>query len=92
MRKELKPKWKYLKDYYKRVIKQGKSGDPAHKKKKKFIYEASLAFLQTAQARRRTVGNLADSPDASDVGSEIDEPEADQPSGMDDSQPNSYRL
>ncbi|XP_060881472.1 uncharacterized protein LOC132952958 [Metopolophium dirhodum] len=54
--KEMKTKWRHIRDNYSKYINQAKSGDSAPKKK--YVYAESLSFLQHVIKKRRTTGNF----------------------------------
>ncbi|XP_031340773.1 uncharacterized protein LOC116168905 [Photinus pyralis] len=56
--KEMKNKWRHVRDNYYKFMNQGKSGDAAPNKKKKYIYADSLTFLQITMKKRNTSGNI----------------------------------
>lgn len=58
--KEMKSKWRHIRDNFQKTINQGKSGDPAPKKKKKYVYADALAFLLTTMEKRKTKGSIAE--------------------------------
>lgn len=51
-------KWKNVRDNYFKFVNQGKSGDPAPKRRKKYAYSESLEFLQSVIEKRPTGGNF----------------------------------
>ncbi|XP_046687571.1 uncharacterized protein LOC124373221, partial [Homalodisca vitripennis] len=78
--KEMKNKWRHIRDHFFRVVNKGKSGDAAPKKKKKYIYADSLSFLMSYETKRPTSGNIAatedenvDEPQESEASEEADE-------------------
>lgn len=74
----MKNKWRHIRDNFMKCQNQGKSGDPAPSKKKKYIYADALAFMLTTVEKRRTTGNIAEyegedrrGKDAEDDASEV---------------------
>lgn len=58
----MKDKWKNIRDSFVKHEKQGKSGDPAAKKKK-YIYADALSFLLQTLEKRKTSGNVEEEVD-----------------------------
>lgn len=55
--KEMKNKWRNIKDNFFKFLNRGKSGDPALKTKK-YVYADALQFLLTTVEKRKTSGNI----------------------------------
>lgn len=53
----MKTKWKNVRDQYLKSIREGKSGDAA-KKKRRYLWSASLEFLRNSMEKRETSGNI----------------------------------
>ncbi|XP_050706892.1 uncharacterized protein LOC126992277 [Eriocheir sinensis] len=60
--KDMKDKWKNIRDSFVKHEKQGKSGDPTAKNKK-YIYADALSFLLQTLEKRKTSGNVEEEVD-----------------------------
>ena len=60
--KNMKGKWRNLRDRFMKHINQGKSGDSAAKRKK-YIYADALSFLQQTLDKQNTSENIAEDTD-----------------------------
>lgn len=54
----MKNKWRHIRDNFMRHKNQGKSGDAAPAKKKKYVYAEALTFLLNSMEKRPTSGNI----------------------------------
>ncbi|XP_076034496.1 uncharacterized protein LOC143021098 [Oratosquilla oratoria] len=54
--KDMKEKWRNIRDRFVKYLNQGKSGEPATKKKK-YVYAEALCFLLPTIERRKPTGN-----------------------------------
>ncbi|KMQ89461.1 hypothetical protein RF55_10910 [Lasius niger] len=61
----MKGKWRHIRDNFLKFLNQGKSGDPASKKKK-YIYADALSSLMNSLEKRKTCGNITESADEDD--------------------------
>lgn len=52
--KEMKKKWRHIRDHFFRILNKGKSGDSAHSRHKKYMYADSLSFLLNWESGRPT--------------------------------------
>ncbi|XP_076034828.1 uncharacterized protein LOC143021305 [Oratosquilla oratoria] len=57
--KDMKEKWRNIRDRFVKYLNQGKSGEPATKKKK-YVYAEALCFLLPTIERRKPTGNVED--------------------------------
>lgn len=71
--KELKNKWRHVRDGFSRSLNKGKNGDAAASMKKKYTYADSLVFLLNTLEKRTTTGNMEDSDENQDDTSEMEE-------------------
>lgn len=62
----MKNKWRHIRDNFQKHIQQGKSGDAAPCKKKKYVYADALNFLLNSMEKRKTSGNVADNEEVSE--------------------------
>ncbi|XP_053964138.1 uncharacterized protein LOC128867069 [Anastrepha ludens] len=76
-RKEMKCKWRHIRDNFLKYLNRGKSSDPAAKTKK-YIYADALQFLLNIVEKSRTSGNI-ETTDSSETqgpsGNTVDEEE-----------------
>jgi hypothetical protein len=68
----MKNKWRHIRDNFHKYVNQGKSGDAAPKKKKKYVYADALMFLLNTMEKRKTSGNIAEC-EREEIGEDDDE-------------------
>ncbi|RXG51670.1 hypothetical protein Avbf_07392 [Armadillidium vulgare] len=61
--KEMKKKWRHIRDSYLKYINQGKHGEPASKKKK-YVYADALMFLRQTFVKKNLKNGTEDEDDA----------------------------
>ncbi|XP_063234480.1 uncharacterized protein LOC134537693 [Bacillus rossius redtenbacheri] len=80
--KEMKNKWRRIRDNFHKFLNQGKSCDAAPKKKKKYIYADALQFLLDSMEERTTMGNVTENEDDDDWEEKLEEDEDGLPAAI----------
>ncbi|KAG5892664.1 hypothetical protein JTB14_025458 [Gonioctena quinquepunctata] len=88
--KDLKNKWRHIRDNFAKYINQKKSGDSAAKRKK-YIYADALSFLLQSMSKRRRSGNFEFETERQEEDGEKENPEIEGTSETDQPPPEAFK-
>ncbi|KAG5871770.1 hypothetical protein JTB14_023454 [Gonioctena quinquepunctata] len=88
--KNLKNRWRHIRDNFAKYINQGRSGDPAAKRRK-YVYADALSFLLQSMSKRRTSGNFEFETERQEEDDEKENPEIEGTSETDQPPPEALK-